>query len=256
MEEGSCSADSECGTNGTCVNALCHKPVLNAEVVFDALGADQLRVTDANGYYEYQAGPAGRNTLTATYQVEDAEGIRTYRGDTTFTLENQATLTDQNIILIRQNDPNQRLVVLTGRTELVDCDCTGSDETRNKALFGTCSVSPDSPEDDFEQSQSELCADEVGLNFWGHCVLDPETLKVTVTLNASFFEGTEGSCGGNEREAKFRDLKIEVAADKTEPVAITRLKHDDWCYYGLWAERCDNKAFFRDIEISNQVAEP
>lgn len=39
------------------------------------------------------------------------------------------------------------------------------------------------------------------------------------------------------------------------PVSIDGLVHEDCCYYGMWASRCDDKAFFRDLALTNRVAD-
>ncbi|MFM2419032.1 MAG: hypothetical protein RL385_3755 [Pseudomonadota bacterium] len=74
-----------------------------------------------------------------------------------------------------------------------------------------------------------------------------------VTLNAYFYEGREQSCGGNELEANHQDLVLDVPAGSSTIPSSSRLEHDEWCYYRLWAQRCDDKAFFSDMRIVNEV---
>jgi len=194
---------------------------------------------------------------STTYDLQTSvfEGSVAFHGQVEVTLADAENKTDADIFVNVLLDETDRAVVIKGDIELIDCDCK-TDDTRDYHPTFTCHVSPDHLVETFEMLPTALCADEVGLHFWGTCEFQwisksARTHEVKVTLNAQFDEEVSGTCGGGEGEDHWKDRSFTVPQDGTVFPSLPRLKNDGWCYYGVWASQCDDKSIFSKFSIHN-----
>lgn len=163
------------------------------------------------------------------------------------------------VLPISLPDPAFRRVTVTGRMTADDCDCIPPSFTNHdyasSPLHAVCDVGPNTPVAPLEFTLSRLCADEVGLEVMGNCVLLPGG-SVQVTINATFYNAANnnGSCGGTSVGAQ-RVFTQLIGPGRTEDFYTPALTNNGVCISlpFLVPYECSNRGTFTDIEGTNQT---
>ena len=145
-----------------------------------------------------------------------------------------------------------RQVVVSASVLLEDCDCGSANDIARKNLFQVCLVSPLTRVARFRQPASDLCSDEVGLDFEGSCELLPDDRTVRVAGSFRFFEDVSGTCGADDLEDESA-FTIDVLADRTQSVVQRNLINNDVCPFPL--NSCTDRATVNDFTIANRRAD-
>jgi|GEM_PF-4660534 len=140
-----------------------------------------------------------------------------------------------------------------------DCDCIPPAFTNHdyasSPLHAVCDVGPNTPVAPLEFTLSRLCADEVGLEVMGNCVLLPGG-SVQVTINATFYNAANnnGSCGGTSIGAQ-RVFTQLIGPGRTEDFYTPALTNNGVCIAVPFPVpyECRNRGTFTDIEGTNQT---
>ena len=129
-------------------------------------------------------------------------------------IPNEEPVTEARVVL-QPPRAEFRHVVVSGTWSLSNCVC-GEPNPHNErgTFFRTCDVSSLEDEDDFRVGPSEMCSNQIGLEFKGLCNWQSDhSVRVERTYN--FFEDSAGSCGGGDLEVVFEHTS-SIPADTTE----------------------------------------
>lgn len=147
---------------------------------------------------------------------------------------------------------DHRQVIISGSITLEDCDCFVSNDFANRSIFKTCLVSPLERDQDVGLSQTDLCADEIGVRFSAHCTLLPDDRTVRVTGTFALYEDISNSCGGNDLEDQ-NTFTVDVPAGGTQQPFINGLSNFDVCPFPL--RDCTDRAQVSEFAIRNYRAD-
>ncbi len=150
-------------------------------------------------------------------------------------------------------DPAYRQVVISGRVNLYDCDCTNRDDDGVRNVYAVCNVSELEPSDSFSIAKEELCMDEIGLKVAGTCEYLPGG-HVRVAARLTLFGSLRShSCGRDEADSST--FEVEVAPGQAEQTGFVDLGDSHLCVGIGFLNSCnDSVAIYSGLNIANGIA--